>query len=222
MLIMYATIKWAARAFGKNEYSNDEFIKKYSIDSSDEWIVNMTGIKKRYIIEDSDDFELMITSTVKSAANGEQIDGIIVASSTNFYRFPGLSQLVHRNLEYDNNVRTLDVNGACNGFMQALAIANSWIQNENMNNVIVVGADAMSSILDMNDRSTNCLFGDGVGAVLLSKSETEGIISFEHATISKNCEALVAKDHIIMNGRAVFDTSKVLTLLSYSKFLCTN
>lgn len=187
--------------------TNEELIKKYSLDTSCQWIESMTGIKQRYFVKDIDELEQLAIKAAKKVAVDAKIDGIIVATSTNGYKFPGISQIVHQNMGLGKSVRALDINAACNGFMMALSIANLWIQHEGLENVIVIGAEAMSTILDMSDRATCCLFGDGAGAVLLSACDNRGLISFDHMIISEKWDALTANEKIKMNGRTVFETS---------------
>jgi len=209
ILTMFSNIIKAARAVGSDFLPNDAFIEKYKVDSTNEWIENMTGIKQRYFAESVNELESMATSCAKEVASDidfAESDGVIVASSTNSYRFPGISQFVHKNLGLKESARALDVNAACNGFMQALEIADFWIKG-GLNNIIVIGAEIMSSVLNMKDRNTCCLFGDGAGAVLLSKDENHGIRAFENKVLSKRWDTLVAKEYIEMNGRAVFENS---------------
>ncbi len=205
--MLYSNIVKASRAMPKRALSNDLFIKEYNIDTNSEWVETMTGIKQRYFVEDVSELNQLACQAASEVSSEIKVDGIIVASSTSGYHFPGISQIVHKYLDLDKHARAIDVNVACNGFMIALSIADSWIKHEGLENVIVIGAEAMSSILDMSDRSTCCLFGDGAGAVLLSKSNERGFVSFDHMVLSQRCDTLVAKKHIEMNGRAVFENS---------------
>lgn len=204
---MYSNIVKASMAVGSNKLTNSEFIKKYNINSTAEWIEAMTGIKQRYFVESETELDEMATECARDCIAGVDIEGIIVASSTHRYHFPGLSQIVHKNLGLSSNIRAMDVGGACNGFMHALSIADNWMKCEGLNNIIVIGAENMSSILDMNDRNTCCLFGDGAGAVLLQRSADYGLLHFEHAVFSERYETLIAKKYVEMNGRAVFESS---------------
>jgi len=219
---MYSKIIAVASAFPKNGYTNDEFIQKYKVDTTSEWIESMTGIRKRYFAENIEEFEEIVITSAKEAiekavnniashSSEFGIDGVIVASSSNSYKFPGLSQIVHKALGLNKFVRTIDINAACNGFMQALSIANSWIKFDGMRNVLVIGADAMSFMLNMEDRGTCCLFGDGAGAVVLSNENMPGgsrlIREWEHITLSENYESLIAQKCVVMNGRSVFENS---------------
>lgn len=196
----------AVRVFPKTCYTNDEFIAKFGVETTSEWIETMTGIKQRYFVENSDEFKQMIIEAAKKIADGVEIDAIIVASSTSFYKFPGLSQIVHEALGLERSVYTLDLNAACNGFMQALYIGQMLVDYQNYNKVLIIGADAMSSILNLQDRSTCCLFGDGVGAVLLEKTDKQTSAIWQHATVSNEC-ALYATETVVMNGRNVFENS---------------
>lgn len=213
---IFSNITKTASAYAKCALPNAQFIEKYAIDTTSEWIETMTGITQRYFVEDISQLEELATQAAQGVLTAQggsidinNVDGIIVASSTSSYNFPGLSQFVHKNLGLKNSARAIDINAACNGFMLALSIADSWIKHEGAENVIVVGAEAMSTILDMSDRSTCCLFGDGAGAVLLSKSTARGLLAFEHMVLSQRCDTLIAPKHkhICMNGRAVFENS---------------
>lgn len=207
---MYSNIVKATSATGSILLPNKDFIEQYKIDSTPEWIESMTGIQQRYFVKDISELEEMAIKCAKKLmveCDASEIDGIIVASSTSGYHFPGLSQIVHNALGLKNSARAVDLNSACNGFMVALSFADNWIKHEGMKKVIVIGAEAMSSILDMKDRSTCCLFGDGAGAVLLEASESRGLKAFEHMVLSDRYDTLVAKQCIVMNGRAVFENS---------------
>jgi 3-oxoacyl-[acyl-carrier-protein] synthase-3 len=206
---IYSNITKAASACASICLTNDDLIKKYSLDTTCDWIESRTGIKQRYFVQNINELEELATKCAHEVSLGQVVDGIIVATSTNKYNFPGISQIVHKNLGLGKNARALDINAACNGFMMALSIANLWIKHEGLKNVIVIGAEAMSTILDMKDKTTCCLFGDGAGAILLSASNDRGLIDFHHMVLSQHYETLIATDlqKIQMNGRAVFETS---------------
>jgi len=215
---MRSKIIAAASAFPTNCYKNSDFIEKFKIESTSEWIESMTGIVQRYFVQDFREFEQIVVQAandvlgkVENRLKTDNLDAVIVASSTSCYHFPGLSQIVHRALGLKKSVRTIDTNAACNGFMHALSIADLLITANQAENVLVIGADANSTILDMTDRATCCLFGDGAGAVLVRADKKQPgsspIIAWEHVTISENYEALTAQKHIIMNGRVVFENS---------------
>lgn len=204
---MYSNIIRAASAFPEQAYTNDQFIAKFNVDTTCEWIEQMTGIKQRYFVSDEKELEGLATIAASKVIDDVCVDGIIVATSSHAYRFPGLSHIVHKNLGLKKYSRAFDVSAACNGFMVALSIADSWIKHEGLKNVIVIGAEAMSSMLNMSDRASCCLFGDGAGAVLLGASSRCGIIASEHVVLSQGYEALTAKQFIVMNGRAVFENS---------------
>lgn len=214
-----------AVALPLESFSNDDIIKKYELDSSSEWVVQMTGIESRGFFKNDQDFINACFSVFDSLKDVGLIDGIVVASSTSPYSFPGLSHIIHSKSGLPS-IRLLDVNAACNGFMQALSVAHSWLEFEGLNRVLVIGADMMSKILDFKDRSTAFLFADAVGGVIVEKSDAVKTY-WNHFNESINYEALVASDSIKMNGRAVFEKAvkvfegMVLNLLDNSK-LCAD
>jgi 3-oxoacyl-[acyl-carrier-protein] synthase-3 len=221
---MFSNIEKVGISLPKKSYSNDELIREFAIDSSNDWIIQMTGIEKRYFVESQEEFESMCIEAVeKLEIENGKIEGIIVSSSTNYYNFPGISQIVHSHFNLDSHVRALDINSACNGFMSGLSIANMWMQVENLDNIVIIAADAMSSILNMEDRATNCLFGDAAGAVLIKKSKEKGIKAWDHIIESKEYKSLTANKHIKMDGRLVFENAiRVFTRLIENLLKKTN
>ncbi len=223
----YSKIIKACSVFPKNKYSNEEFIKKYNIDSTNEWITSMTGINQRYFVEDQAEFEEICVKAALQAISEEfeKIDYIIAATSTNYYNFPGLSQIVHNALlktgKVDELTRTLDVNAACNGFMQALSIADSEIKLGSVKSVLILSAEAMSNLLNFQDRSTSVLFSDAASAVLVKKSDSGYVLSkWKHLSLTEKVLSLTAtKNNLIMNGRDVFELS-VRTFIKLVKELC--
>lgn len=207
---IFSRIESAAFALPKNKMSNDDFIKKYKIESSSDWIKERTGIKSRYFVDNAEELEEITLKCCQKATLDvakETIDGIIVATSTHCMNFPSLASIMHNKLGLKEEVQIFDINAACNGFLCALAQADLWIKHCGMERVLVVGAEAMSSILDMQERSTSVLFGDGAGAVLLSKSQKSGISNWIHGAKTDHKEALFVDSFIKMNGRTVFENA---------------
>ena len=144
------------------------------VDTSDEWIVSRTGIKSRRISEGEDTSVTAIKSAEmaieRAKINAEDIDLIIVATITPDMVIPSVACQVQKAIGA-KKAMAFDISAACSGFIYGLQIAYSMMSyNENFNNVLVIGAETLSKILDWNDRGTCILFGDGGGAVVLTKS----------------------------------------------------
>ena len=178
------------------------------VDTTDEWIVERTGIKQRHISEDNETSSSMATKAsldaIKSAnIKNSQIDLIIVATTTPDQIFPSTACIVQNNLNII--APAFDVQAACTGFIYALSIADNYIKTGTCKNVLVIGAEKYSNLLDWSDRSTCVLFGDGAGAVILSADSNEGIISSHiHADGQYNDLLSVEDKNIKMRGNEVF------------------
>lgn len=160
--------------------SNFDLEKK--IDTSDEWIRTRTGITQRYVAADnqtSSDLGYLaaLDAIKKSDLEISDIDAIIVATTTPDRTFPSTATIIQGKLGI-KNAFAMDVQAVCTGFVYALDIANNFIQSGKCQNILVIGTEALSKILDWQDRNSCVLFGDGAGAVILSKSDDDsGIIS---------------------------------------------
>ena len=178
------------------------------VDTTDEWIVERTGIKQRHISEDNETSSSMATKAsldaIKSAnIKNSQIDLIIVATTTPDQIFPSTACIVQNNLNII--APAFDVQAACTGFIYALSIADNYIKTGTCKNILVIGAEKYSNLLDWSDRSTCVLFGDGAGAVILSADTNEGIISSHiHADGQYNDLLSVEDKNIKMRGNEVF------------------
>ncbi len=150
------------------------------VDTNDEWIMTRVGIKERRILTE----EGLGTSYLarkaakelirKTGVNLDEIDALIVATSTADYHFPSTASIVIGKLGL-KNAMAFDFWAACCGFIYSLDVATSMIQSGRYKKIILIGADKMSSATDYKDRSTCPLFGDGAGAVLLEATEEEGV-----------------------------------------------
>lgn len=156
------------------------------VDTNDEWIVSRTGIKERRILEGKKGSSFMGTQAIKMILDerqmsAEEIDLIVCATVTPDTFFPSNACRIQEVIGAWN-AWGFDLNGACTGFVYALATGAQFIENGRHNKVIVIGADKMSAIVDYTDRTTCVLFGDAAGAVLLEPSETDddevGIIDY--------------------------------------------
>jgi len=163
----------------ENVVTNADLEKK--VDTSDQWIQDRTGIKKRHIAEDSettcDLAEKASRQAMETAGLGpEDIDMVIVATTTPDRIFPSTACLLQQRLGIHGGA-AFDVQAVCTGFIYALSIAEKFIQTGAANNVLVVGAETLSRIVNWADRTTCVLFGDGAGAIILGASDKPGILS---------------------------------------------
>jgi 3-oxoacyl-[acyl-carrier-protein] synthase-3 len=151
------------------------------VDTSDEWIVERTGIKERHILKGKG----LGTSHMGAAAvrgllkktgtAADEIDLLICATTTPDFVFPSTANLIC-DMSDIRGIGSFDVQAACSGFIYALTIAAQFIEGGTYRKIIVVGADKMSSIMDYTDRATCVLFGDGAGAVLVEPNRKYGVI----------------------------------------------
>ena len=187
-----------------------------SLDTSDEWIVAMTGIKERHIIgsgETTSDmaYKASLDAIHSSKINPQEIDLIIIATTTPDKIFPSTACSVQNKLGI-GECPAFDIQAVCSGFIYALSIADKFINTGSKKNVLVVGVDAMSKITDYTDRSNAILWGDGAGAVIVSASDKPGIISthihsdgqYESLLHVPRSENSAQKDTIEMQGNQVF------------------
>ncbi len=151
------------------------------VDTSDEWIVERTGIKERHILTGKGlgtshmGAEAVRGLLSKTATAPGEVDLLICATTTPDFVFPSSANLIC-DMCGIRNIGSFDVQAACSGFLYALTIASQFIQTGKYRKIVVVGADKMSAIIDYTDRATCVLFGDGAGAVLLEPSRRNGII----------------------------------------------
>ena len=157
------------------------------VDTSHDWIFERTGINQRHIANDDEStvdmaYKASLKSIERSDISAKDIHMIIVATTTPERAFPSTAVLLQNKLDI-KDCFAFDVNAACSGFIYALDVADKYLKNNTINTILVIGAEKMSSLLDWSDRNTCVLFGDGAGAVILSSSNTPGIIS---STIGSN------------------------------------
>ncbi len=167
--------------------SNEDFEK--IIDTSDEWITKRTGIKERRIASDDEASSHLGAKAAQIAINRaniskEDIDLIICATVTPDYLcMPSTACLIAKELEIVN-VQAFDISAACTGFVYALSLAKAFIESGMKKNVLIIGAEKYSSILDYTDRTTCFLFGDGAGAAIVSATDDK-----DEAIIDINCSS---------------------------------
>ena len=171
----------------KRIVENSEF--EQTLDTSDEWISSRSGIKRRHIANKDETTSAMATIAAKEALEdaglvAEDIDAIILATSTSDLTFPSAATMVQANLGMTKGF-AYDVQAVCAGFVFALANANALIISGQAKKVLVIGSETFSKLMDWEDRSTCVLFGDGAGAV---------IVSAENGTGDKSDRGILASD----------------------------
>jgi 3-oxoacyl-[acyl-carrier-protein] synthase III len=213
--------------------TNSELTKM--LDCSDNWIVSRTGIKERRIVgKDQSTSDLAYYAAVQALQHAnitpEEIDMILVATETPDHILPSVSCQVQHRLGC-RTIASFDIHSTCVGFLSTLQIAEQYIKLGTHQHILVIGADSLTRHTDYNDRDTSIIFGDGAGAIVLSKSETDekGLIATTVHADGKYFDALyipgggsrfpVSSDHknkMVMDGRKIFklavkSMSEVLT-----------
>jgi len=189
--------------------TNKDFEKM--VDTTDEWIRTRTGIEERRFADDDTDTSDMAYLAAANAlenanVNAEDLDLILVATVTPDTPFPSVACMIQDKLGA-TNAAAMDVSAACSGFMYATITAKQFIETGAYKNVLVVGVEKLSKIMDLSDRSTCVLFGDGAGAAVIGEvSEGKGILSFELGAKGSGGKELYQNEenHLVMNGREVF------------------
>lgn len=171
-----------ARIAGIGAYLPERVMKNAElsqlVDTSDAWITERTGIKERRIAADGQYTSDLATEAARNALEDagktiDDIDIIIVCTATPDYTFPATATVVQSNLGMKHGA-AFDVAAVCSGFLYGLRVADGMIRAGGLRNVLLIGAETFSRILDWEDRSTCVLFGDGAGAVVLEAFEGEG------------------------------------------------
>jgi 3-oxoacyl-[acyl-carrier-protein] synthase-3 len=149
------------------------------VDTSDQWIIERTGIRQRHLVSDGEansDLAIRAAQHALQKANvkAEELDLIIVATVTPDMMFPCTACIIQNKLGA-KKAWGFDLSGACSGFLYALITAAQFIETGTYKKVLVIGSDVMSSIIDFEDRATCVLFGDGAGAVVLEPTEEDGL-----------------------------------------------
>jgi 3-oxoacyl-[acyl-carrier-protein] synthase III len=215
--MIYSRIAGTGSYLPERVMTNAEFAAR--LDTNDAWIRERTGIERRHVAEKSQassDLALQASRRALQAAEitADQLDLIVVATSTPDYVFPSTACLLQAKLGV-KGCAAFDVQAVCSGFVYGLATADTFIRSGQYKKALVVGAEVFSGILDWNDRGTCVLFGDGAGAVVLVAAEKPGI----HASVLRAdgshagmlsvpgnvCGgAVVGSPFLQMNGQAVF------------------
>src|SRR5205809_3389619 len=167
-------------ALPKRKVTNEELAK--TVDTTDEWIVERTGIRNRYIASDGETTGTLATEAARRALEhaglqATDIDLIVLATATPDQTFPSSATKVQAALGI-NDCIAFDVHAVCTGFLYALSVADSMVRSGNARKALVIGAETFSRLLDWEDRATCVLFGDGAGALVLAAEDGErGILA---------------------------------------------
>ncbi|MDW3178585.1 MAG: beta-ketoacyl-ACP synthase III [Acidimicrobiia bacterium] len=187
--------------------TNDD-LAQGGLETSDEWIFERTGIRQRHVGGSTSQMSIHAGQQAldRAGVTGDDIDLVIVATSTPDQLMPGTSATVHAELGIRGGA--CDMQAVCSGFTYALMAANGLI-GTGLERILVIGADTLSDYVDWEDRSSAILFGDGAGAVVLEKSETETLLGFDLGADGHH-RHIGYTDHdgkITMDGKEVFRTA---------------
>ncbi len=213
----YARIVGTGSYLPERRLSNAELATQ--IETTDEWIVSRTGIRARHVAADDQKtsdlaYHAALKAIEAAGIDRESIDLIIVATTTPDMIFPSTACILQDKLGLPGRP-AFDVQAVCAGFIYALSTANAYIRSGMAKTVLVVGAEIFSRILDWSDRGTCVLFGDGAGAVIVTASDTPGILAVDLHADGRfqsilNVPAHVAHGELVgqpflrMDGGAVF------------------
>lgn len=218
----YARITGTGSMLPPRRVANDDLARQLaarSIETSDAWIVERTGIRARHFADAgvaTSDLAVAAARHALEAAGvaASEIDLIVVATSTPDMVFPSTACIVQQKLGV-HGCAAFDVQAVCSGFVYGLTVADSMIRTGAARKALVIGAEIFSRILDFNDRTTCVLFGDGAGAVVLEASDTPGLLASELHADGRHVEILCTPGTVAggqvsgnpllqMDGQAVF------------------
>jgi 3-oxoacyl-[acyl-carrier-protein] synthase-3 len=221
-MTVYSRITGTGSYLPPRRLSNADLVAQLAaqgVESSDDWIVERTGIRARHFADDgvfSSDLALQACRQALEAAGvaASEIDLIIVATSTPDMVFPSTACILQHKLGAAGGA-AFDVQAVCSGFVYALTVADAMIRTGAAHKALVVGAEIFSRILDFKDRTTCVLFGDGAGAVVLEASDTPGLLASDLHADGRHVGILCVPGHVAggqvlgdpllkMDGQAVF------------------
>ena len=179
-------------------------LAQQGVETSDDWIVERTGIRARHFAADEQGCSDLATEAARQALDAaglaaSDIDLIIVGTSTPDMVFPSVATMVQYKLG-TAGCPAFDVQAVCSGFIYALTVADAMIQSGSAKRALVIGAEVFSRILDFNDRTTCVLFGDGAGAVVLEASDQPGILATDLHADGKYKDILCVPGHVNRGG----------------------
>jgi len=201
-----------ARIAGTGSYLPEKVVTNHDLektmDTSDEWIRERTGIKRRHIAGDNETTSTMGVQAAKRAmemagVGAEDIDLIVLGTATPDKIFPATACIIQRRLGIKGGA-AFDIHAACSGFVYGLDLANRYIKTGGARTALVIGSETLSRITNWQDRGTAVLFGDGAGAVVLQADEEPGILS-THIHADGEYEELLQVEQGVSVG---FDVTK--------------
>ena len=204
-----------SKIIGSGSYLPEKILTNHDlakiVDTSHDWIFERTGIEQRHIASENESsvdmaYQASLKAISMAQLSPDDIDMIIVATATPERKFPSTAVLLQNNLKIEQGF-AFDINAACTGFVYALDVADKYIKSRVAKNILVVGSEKMSSLLDWKDRNTCVLFGDGAGAVILSGSNKPGILSTNIGSNGSYKDLLtvdIDSEFIEMKGNDVF------------------
>ncbi|MBN9369543.1 ketoacyl-ACP synthase III [Hydrogenophaga sp. YM1] len=218
----YSRITGTGSHLPPRRLTNDDMVAMLApkgIETSDQWIIERTGIRARHFADDgvfASDMGVLAAQAALEAAGrtAKDIDLIIVATSTPDMVFPSTAAIVQHKLGIAG-CPAFDLQAVCSGFVYALTVADAMIRAGTARKALVIGTEVFSRLLDFNDRTTCVLFGDGAGAVVLEASDTPGILASDLHADGKHVGILCVPGHVSggqvtgqpllkMDGQAVF------------------
>lgn len=198
------------KAIPKKLVTNDDMSK--IVDTSDEWISTRTGIKERHFCDGEKNWELALQAATEAFTKGgiekEQIGAVVVGTGTPDYFMPSTACILQEKLGLPSDIPAFDINAACSGFIYALRVAGSLLQDEERPYALVIGSEQLSTRADMTDRTTCVLFGDGAGAVVIKRNPEKkfyGVWGTEGNLEALGCPShIIGNPYIYMDGQTVF------------------
>ena len=183
-----------------------ELLAKRGVETSDDWIVERTGIRARHFVADDVHASDLATTAAQRAieaagCTAADIDLIIVATSTPDMIFPSTASIVQRKLGV-HGCPAFDVQAVCSGFIYALSVADAMIKTGSARRALVIGSEVFSRLLDFDDRTTCVLFGDGAGAVVLEASTQPGVVATKLHADGRHLDILCTPGTV--NGGKIF------------------
>ncbi|AXJ00986.1 3-oxoacyl-[acyl-carrier-protein] synthase-3 [Cyclonatronum proteinivorum] len=230
MIRYYGKLAGYGKAIPETVITNDELSKK--VDTTDEWIRERTGIRERHVVKDGEHCSDLATQAAQAAMDkagitAEEVDLIIVATSSPDYLMPPVSSQVQHNLGAAKAGAFSMVVG-CTGFVYSLVTADQFIRSGQYRNIVVIGVEVISRNVDWNDRNTCVLFGDGAAAVVIQRTEDEnkGMLAHHLGSDGSGLEHIIqvsggtrysvtperleqGMQYLKMNGREVFKFASV-------------
>ncbi len=210
------------------------------VDTTDQWIRERTGIKRRRILDrEKPSYDMGVKASKQALKNAKMsskdIELIIVSTESPDYLTPSMACVIQDKIDAEN-AAAFDLNAACSGFVYALAVADQFIQTGMYKNILVVACEGLSKVVDWKDRNTCVLFGDGAGACILTPSENAGLVNYDLGADGKkrkaitiplthfNEEELFKRNNkreqvIYMQGREVFKFAVTAMTKSVKKLL---